>query len=91
MSWKPWSFLEEVKLPHPRCPQFDVVVPWRTLNRRHPATAQCSRGAYQKRRQLAETELREIMERAFEAYIEPLENVTAFKYLVRVMTEGDDD
>ena len=30
------------------------------------------------------------MERAFDAYGEPLENVTAFKYLGQVMTAGDD-
>ena len=42
-------------------------------------------------RRSAEAELREITDRDFEAYGEPLENVTAFKYLGRVMTEGDDD
>ena len=31
------------------------------------------------------------MERAFEAYGAPLENVTAFRYMVRVMTTGDYD
>ena len=31
------------------------------------------------------------MERDFEAYGKPLETVTAFKYLGRVMTAGDDD
>ena len=31
------------------------------------------------------------MERAFEAYGEPLENVTAFLYLGQVLTSGDDD
>ena len=35
--------------------------------------------------------MREITERAFEAYGAPLENVTAFKYLGWVMTAGDDD
>ena len=33
--------------------------------------------------------MRESTERAFEAYVAPLENVTAFKYLGRVMTAGD--
>ena len=60
--------LEEVNLPHPRFPQCDMLVPWRTLNRRHLITAQCTRGAERKRRQLAEEELRESMERAFQAY-----------------------
>ena len=31
------------------------------------------------------------MERAFQAYGEPLETVTSFKYLGRVLTAGDDD
>ena len=35
--------------------------------------------------------MRESTERAFEAYVAPLENVTAFKYLVRVMKAGDND
>ena len=42
-------------------------------------------------RWLAEAELRESMERAFEACGEPLENVTAFKYLGQILTAGDDD
>ena len=33
----------------------------------------------------------ESSERAFEAYEEPLENVTAFRYLGWVLTAGDDD
>ena len=40
---------------------------------------------------MAEAELREITERDFEAYDNLLENVLAFKYLVRVMTAGDND
>ena len=35
--------------------------------------------------------MRESKERAFQAYGAPLENATAFKYLVRVMTVGYDD
>ena len=44
----------------------------------------------QKRRRLAEEEIRESSERAFQAYGAPLENVTSFKYMGRVMTVGDD-
>ena len=40
---------------------------------------------------MAEAELMEITERAFEAYGKPIETVTTFKYLVRVMTAGDDN
>ena len=82
--------LEEGNLPHPRCIQCDMMVPSRELNSRHPTKAQCSRGAERKRRRLAEAELRESSERSFEAYGEPLDNVTAFRYLGRVFTAGDD-
>ena len=40
---------------------------------------------------MAEAELRDSMERAFEAYGKPLETVSTFKYLGRVMRAGDDD
>ena len=65
--------------------------PRRALNGRHPATAQCARGAERKRRWPAEADLRESLERAFEEYREPLENVRAFRYLGQVLTAGDDD
>ena len=73
--------LDEGNLPHQRCPRCDMLVPWMALNDRYPATAQCDRGVEQKRRRLAEAELKESLERDFEAYMEPLQNVTAFKYL----------
>ena len=68
-----------------------MLVPWSALNGRHLATAQCTRGAGRKRRRLAEEELREISERAFQAYDEPLYNVTALKHLGRMLRAGDDD
>ena len=60
------------------------------MNARNLATAQCARGAEWKRRRLAEEELGEKLESSFQAYGDPLENVTAFKYLGRVMTTVDD-
>ena len=66
-----------------------MLVPRQVLNGRHPAISQCARGAERKRRRLAEAELRESSERAFDAYGEPLENVTTFLYLGRVLTAGD--
>ena len=44
-----------------------------------------------KQRRLAEEELQESSEISFQAYDEPLENVTSFRYLERVLTVGDDD
>ena len=55
------------------------------------ATEQCSRGKKRKRRLLEEEELMESSERAFQAYGETFENVTAFSYLGRLMEEDDDD
>ena len=65
--------MEEGKLPHPRCARCNMLVPQRALNGRHPATAQCARGAEQKRRRLAEADTRESSERAFEEYREPIQ------------------
>ena len=83
--------LEEGNLPHPQCPQCDILVPYHILNGRHPATAQYARGAEQKRRRLSEADLMESTEMSFKAYGAPLENVTAFKYLGWVMVAGYDD
>ena len=40
---------------------------------------------------MAEAELRDSTKRTFEAYRNPIETVTTFKYLGRVMTVEDDD
>ena len=48
-------------------------------------------GAERKRRRLAERELQESTEIAFEAYEKQLKAVPSFKYLGRIMTAGDDD
>ena len=40
---------------------------------------------------MAESELRESTERDFEAYSNPIEAVSSFKYLGRIMTAGEDD
>ena len=66
-------FFEEGNLPHPQCPRCDMLVPWHALNGKHLATAKCARGAERKRRRLAEEELRESLESAFQSYGEPLE------------------
>ena len=44
-----------------------------------------------KRRRLAEAEIRESTEMAFEVYRKQIESVPRFTYLGRVMTAGDDD
>ena len=83
--------LEEGNLPHPRCENCDMFVPWRALNGRHKSTMMCKSGAEQKRRRLAEAEIRESTEMAFEVYGKQIKSVPRFTYLGRVMTAGDDD
>ena len=83
--------LEEENFSHPWCPRCEILVPWSVLNVRQLATAQCTRGAERKRRRLSEEELREISERDFQDYGEPLETVAAFRYLGRAMMACDDD
>ena len=81
--------LEEGNLSQPRCTRCDMLVPRQAKNGRHPSIAQCAKGGEWKRRRLAESELREILERSFETYGEPLENVTVFRYLGRLLTAGE--
>ena len=71
--------LEEGNLPHPRCSRCDMLVPWRALNGKHHDTAMCRSGAERKKRKMADTELREITEMAFEAYGKQLDVVPSFK------------
>ena len=65
--------LEEGNYPHPRCARCDIQVPRKALNGSHLGTAHCAKGAERKRRQLAKTETRENLERAFHAYRQPME------------------
>ena len=66
-------------------------VPWRALNGRHKSTMMCKSGAERKRWRLAEAEIRESTEMAFEVYRKHIKLVPRFTYLGRVMTAGDDD
>ena len=60
--WDVMIILEEGNLPRPRCPRCNMLVTWRSLNGRHKSTVMCRSGAESKRRQLAETEVRESTE-----------------------------
>ena len=82
--------LEEGNLPHPRFPRCDLQVPRKALNGRHLGTAQYKKGAERKRRRLAEKETRENSERGFHAYGKPMEAVSEFRYLGRILTATDD-
>ena len=66
-----------------------MLVLWRSLNGRHQRTAQRKKGAEWKQQCLAVEEERSATSRAFRAYGIPLEMVTSFIYLGRVMSEAD--
>ena len=83
--------LEEGNLPTSTLILIQQAVPLAYVEWKAPSTAQCARGAERKIRRLAEEEFREITERAFQAYGEPLVSVMAFMYMVRLMMVGDDD
>ena len=85
------EMLEEGNSPHPWCARCKMQVPRKALNGRHLGTAQCAQGAKRTRRRLAETETRENLEWAFSAYRQPIETVTEFRYLGRILTATDDD
>ena len=83
--------LEEGNPPLPRCPRCDLQVSRKALNGRHLGTLQCKKGAERKQQRLEETETRENAERAFHAYGKPMEAVSEFRYLGRLLTATDDD
>ena len=83
--------LEEGNLPHPRCTNCDMFVPWRDLNGRHKSIEMCGGGVDKKRRRLAEEKVRDSTEMAFEVYGKQIQSVPRFKYLGRILTEEDDN
>ena len=83
--------MEGKKPPIPTVPSVRHDGALACTNGRHLATAQCNKGAERKFRRLAEEDIRESTDRAFQAYGKPLEMVNSFKYLAWVMTAGDDD
>ena len=83
--------LEEGNLPHPRCANCDMFVPWRDLNGGHKSTEMCRNGADRKRQRPAKAEVRDSTEMDFEVYEQQIQSVPRFNYLGRVLAEGDDD
>ena len=81
--------LEEGNIPQPWCPCCDILVPWRALNGLHITTTQCAEEVERKQRRMGEYEMQESEDRAFQAYARPLETVTSFKYMGRVLTTAD--
>ena len=85
------GILEESNLPHPRCPLYNIMVPWRYLNGSLKHTTQCKKEAERKRWRLAEEEEKSAISRVFSAYGRNLGMVPSFKYLGRVLWAADYD
>ena len=75
----------------PHCPACDMFFPWAALSRRHPATALYAQGVERKRRFLAEEVAQLERVTTFQVYFRPLEKLSSFKYIVRLLmaTNGD--
>ena len=80
--------MEEGTLPHPQCPRCNMLMTWRALNF---STAQCAKEEDRKRQRMAEEEIQESEDRAFQAYGRPLMTITSFKYLGWLLTAADDN
>ena len=68
-----------------------MLVPWQALNMKHQRTAQYKKGEEQKRRRLVVEEERVVTSWSFSAYVRPLEMVTSFRYLGRVISEAGEN
>ena len=90
-AWYTIVVLDEGNRPYPRCPKCDMFVLHQDLKFRHLATAFCQREEERKRRCLAEDEARAGTELAITAYGTPINLVTSFKYLGRVLSEADEN
>ena len=66
-----------------------MYVPWAAINNLYPAIAIYAGGVGRKRKQLSEEEARVGVEMSLRAYVHPLETVTYFKYLVRLINATD--
>ena len=60
------------------------------MNGKHQTTEMCAKGAEWKLKRMEEEETQASTEVYFHAYRRPLETVTSFKYLGRVLTTSDD-
>ena len=67
-----------------------MYFPWVDLNCRHPITVLCSQGTNSNIQRLAEEDSWSGVVMEFQAYRQPLEIVTSFKYLGRLLTATDD-
>ena len=89
--WYILVVLEEGNHPLLKFTKCDMFVTWWELNENHQATVMCARGAERWMKRLQDEEARLSTAVAFDAYGRPLEMVTLFKYLSRIIRKSDDD
>ena len=82
--------LKEGNRPYPRCPQCNMFVLHKDLNKSHMTTTFFQLVAKIKRHILDEEESRVGAETALKAYGTPLALVTSFNYLGRILTAADE-
>ena len=68
-----------------------MLVPWKALDGMYRHTSQCNWGADWNICQLAAEEGRDLTSRYFSAYGIPLEMMTSFRYLGRVILTADEE
>ena len=83
--------LEEGNLPHQKCSLCYILVLWKDLNGNHRRIEQYNQGVERKRQKLAAEEEREVTARSFSAYGRPLDMVTSFRYMGKVILVADED
>ena len=89
--WDMLLVMEEGNHPLLKFTKCDMFVTWWELNGNHQATVMCARGAERWMKRLQDEEAGLSTTVAFEAYVRPLEMVTLFKYLSRIIRESDND
>ena len=83
--------MKEGNCPRPHCPACDMFVPWAELDLRHPETALCAWREEMNRRHMVEEEDQAGLVTAIQDYDRPLEILSSFKYLGRLLIETDED
>ena len=68
-----------------------MFILWEALNGRQPAMEMCAKGVEQNYRRQVEVESHMGAAAAFQEYRRPLEEVTYFRYLGRVLTASCDE
>ena len=83
--------LEEGSNPLPKCELCGMHIPFTALNGNHRNTKACAIGARIRRQRNSIEDTRQAREVLFTACGVPLESVSSFKYLGRILTSTDDD